>query len=279
MGRMPPEVMQRELDTAWQNVFTYASWAIVLVMLAIAWQMGVRQRTPFYVLAVIASGVAAFAEPLYDVTFDLWFYDAHADGSPGAMQSHFTAFGVVQPNWTHSGYMILYANAALYAGRKIYQGRFTMKHLYTVFAIELVASCVFETIGTATDVYTYYGPYEFRIVNYPLVVGFLEATQVCLFTVLACQLWRRVTHPAGLLGLIALFPITMFGANCGVGFVTIITMHLNDPKANSVAIGTANLVTMGMCLLAVWGISLLLPKPFGVQEPDGAPVPRAAVTA
>jgi hypothetical protein len=193
------------------------------------------------------------------------------------MQSHFTAFGVVQPNWTHSGYMILYANAALYAGRKIYEGRFTARHLFTVWGIELVTSCVFEVIGTGTHVYTYYGPYEFRIWNYPLVIGCLEATQVCLFTVLACQLWRRVSSPAGLLGLLALFPITMFGANCGVGAVTIITMHLNDPTPNSVAIGSANLVTMGMCLVAVSGISLLLPKPVAVQEPDGARDLRAAV--
>ena len=64
----------------------------------------------------------AFAEPLYDVAFDLWFYDVDGDGKAGAMWSHFTAFDVVQPNWTHSGYIILYANMTLYAGHRIIRG-------------------------------------------------------------------------------------------------------------------------------------------------------------
>ena len=102
MGRMPAAVMTHPLDLTWQAIFTWVSWAIVLAMIAIAVWLGRRQRTPFYLFAVLAAGVAAFAEPLYDVAFDLWFYDAHRDGSPGAMWSHFTAFGVVQPNCTPS---------------------------------------------------------------------------------------------------------------------------------------------------------------------------------
>lgn len=42
MGRMPPEVMGRELDLVWQNIFTYASWSIALIMLGIAWWLGVK---------------------------------------------------------------------------------------------------------------------------------------------------------------------------------------------------------------------------------------------
>ena len=121
MGRMDEEVMGRELDMAWQHVFTWASWAIVLVMLVIAVQLGRAHRTPFYVWAILAAGIGAFAEPLYDVAFDLWFYDVH-NGEPGAMYSHFSAFGVVQPNWSHSGYIILYAAVALYAGKRMYDG-------------------------------------------------------------------------------------------------------------------------------------------------------------
>src|ERR1700741_3346380 len=98
MGRMPPQVIQHPLDTTWQSIFTFVSWGLVVIMLLIAWRMCVKQRTPFFVLAVLAAGVAAFAEPLYDVAFDLWFYDVH-NGHSGAMYSHFTAFGVVQPNW------------------------------------------------------------------------------------------------------------------------------------------------------------------------------------
>lgn len=277
MGRMPPEVMSRELDTAWQNVFTFASWAIVLIMIVIAVQLGRAHRTPFYLFAILAAGVGAFAEPLYDVAFDLWFYDAHADGSPGAMQSHFSAFGVVQPNWTHSGYIILYAMVALYAGKKMYDGTLTHKGLFLIWGAEIVTSCIFEMIGTGTDVYTYYGPYELRLWNYPAVIGVLEGTQTVLFTVLAVQIWRRVNTASGLSALFVAFPITMFGANFGIGAPIIIALHLDEGDFNTAFVWAATFLTMGMCAVAIRGASLFLPKPFGLPEPDSTTATPKAV--
>lgn len=267
MGRMPSAVMQHELSIVWQNVFTWASWGIVAIMLIFAAQMGRKQRTPFYLLACISAGVAAFAEPLYDVAFDLWFYDVH-NGRPGAMYSHFTAFGVVQPNWTHSGYVILYSSACIYVGRRMYEGRLTRKGLFTVWIAEIVTSCVFEMIGTGTNVYTYYGPVELRIWHYPLVIGVLEGTQVVLFTVLAVQLWRRVTSPWGLFGLLMVFPMTMFGANFGLGAPLIIALHLDAAHFSSAIVWAATLCTMALCALAVNGASKFLPRPSGTLEPD-----------
>lgn len=258
MGRVPPFVKAHELDLVWQQIFSWASWAIVLAMLIVAWRMCRRQGTPFYLLACLAAGVAAFAEPLYDVAFDLWFYDAH-DGRGGAAWSHFTAFGVVQPNWTHSGYIILYSTACLYAGRAIYEGRLSRQGLFLVWLAEITASCVFEVIGTGTDVYTYYGPYELRIWNYPLVIGVLEGTQVVFFTVLAVNIWKRVSTGWGLTALFAAFPITMFGANFGVGAPLIIALHLDDPSFSSGIVWAATFLTMALCVVAVNGASKFLP--------------------
>ncbi|WP_067432568.1 hypothetical protein [Nocardioides jensenii] len=267
MGRMPDHVMQHELSLVWQNVFTWASWAIVLVMVVIAVRMWVAQRTPFYLIACAAACVAATAEPLYDVAFDLWFYDVH-DGKAGAMYSHFTAFGVVQPNWSHSGYVILYASACLYAGQRLYRGTLGRKGIFAIWAAEITASVVFETIGTATDVYTYYGPYELRIVNYPLVIGVLEGTQVVLFTVLAVHLWRRVETAWGLLGLFVVFPVTFFGANFGLGSPLIVALHLEDAHFSSGMVWGATFLTMAMCAIAVNGASKFLPSPIAVSEPE-----------
>lgn len=255
----PPEVKDRELSEAWQHVFTWASWAIVLVMLVIAVRMGLKDRTPFYVIAILAVGVGAFFEPLYDIAFDLWFYD-NVDGEPGGMWSHFSAFGVEQPNWTHSGYIILYANMLLYAGRRIIAGTMTRQVLFVCFAIEFVSSCVFEVIGTSTDVYTYWGPHEFRIVNYPVVIGALEACQVVLFTAIACALYTRARHWSQLLLLFVLFPITFFGGNFGVGAPTIISLHLDDPSSTAVWVGAGSLISIAGTIAAVYGVSLFLHK-------------------
>ncbi|WP_179473981.1 hypothetical protein [Mycolicibacterium vinylchloridicum] len=271
MGRTPTDVMQHELSLLWQNVFTWASWVIVLAMLVIAAWMGIRQRTPFYLIACLAAGVAAFAEPLYDVAFDLWFYDAHSDGSPGAGLVHFSAFAVPQPNWTHSGYVILYATACLYAGRLIYEGRLGRRGLFAVWGIEIVASCVFEVTGTATNVYTYYGPYLGRIWNYPLVIGVLEGTQVVLFTVVAVLVWRKVATNWGLLGLFIVFPMTFFGANFGLGAPVIIALHLDDGLATRTVIGLATLVSIVLCAVVVNGLSKFLPEPASVADAQHSP--------
>lgn len=267
MGRMPDHVMQHELSLAWQHVFTWASWAIVLVMVVIAIRMWIAQKTPFYLLAMAAACVAATAEPLYDVAFDLWFYDAH-DGKAGAMYSHFTAFGVVQPNWSHSGYVILYASACLYAGQRIYRGTMTRKGLFAIWGVEMAASVLFEAIGTGTNVYTYYGPYELRIWNYPLVIAVLEATQVVLFTLVAVHLWRRVETAWGLFGLFVVFPVTFFGANFGLGSPIIIALHLEESHFSSGLVWAATFLTMALCVITVNGAGKFLPTPFEAREPE-----------
>jgi hypothetical protein len=258
MGRMPLDVIAHDLSLLWQHIFTWASWSIVAIMLVIAVRMGLKYRTPFFLIACLAAGVAAYAEPLYDVAFDLWFYDAH-NGSPGAQYSFFSAFGVVQPNWTHSGYVILYATACLYAGRHIYEGRLRPRTLFIVWVAEVVASCVFEVIGTGTNVYTYYGPYVLRIWNYPIVIGILEGTQVVLFTVVAVLVWRKTTSPVGLLSLFVVFPMTFFAANFGIGYPVIIAMHLDRGLATVGPIATATVLTIGLCAFVVYGLGRFLP--------------------
>ncbi len=274
MGRMPPVVIHHPLSTTWQSVFTFVSWAVVLFLLVIAARKGARERTPFYVLACLAACVAAFAEPLYDVAFDLWFYNAHANGSPGAMWSVDTAFGVVQPNWAYSGYLILYSTGCLFAGRLMFQGRLTRRNLFTIWLAEIAASCVFEVIGTGAGVYTYYGPYVLRIWHYPLVIGVLEGTQVILFTTLAVQIWKRVSSRWALLALFAAFPVTMFGANFGIGAPVIIALHQSHGTFSTGLVWIGTLLSIALSGLAVRGASLFLSEP-RAQEVT-RPVPAAA---
>jgi hypothetical protein len=268
---MPLEVMQHQLDLGWQDVFTWASWAIAIAMLGIGVWLGRRHRTPFFVLAVIGAGISAFAEPLYDVAFDLWFYNAH-NGHQGAAYSHFTAFRVVQPVWTHSGYIILYAAPALYAGWRMFQGNLSRKGLFIIWGIEIATSCIFEVIGTGVNVYTYYGPYVMRIWHYPFVIGVLEGTQVVLFTTLAVNLWRRIKTGWGMTGLLAVHPVTMYAANFGLGAPLIIALHLNRPAFSSGLVWAATFLVYGLCTLGVLGASLFLPQPLEPRAEERTPL-------
>lgn len=253
-----------------QDIFTWGSWGLTLVVLGVAVHWGRQERTPFYALLVLAAGVGAFAEPLYDTAMMLYFYS-----TPG-MYTHFTAFGVPQPVWTHSGYIVLYASAAMVGTRRIRAGRMTPNSLFALAGVELLMSCAFEMIGINGGAYEYWGPHAFRIFQYPLVIGVLEAAQVVGFTVAAAVLRDRVSNKGGLLGLFVLFPCTFFMANLGAGAPVVIALHLE--QTGPVIVGAASLLSMVFAAALVRGAGLLLPDAHG-ESGERPSVPSAAVTS
>jgi hypothetical protein len=238
---MTPPV-DHPLNLVTQAILTWGSWGLTLVILVTAVRLGIRERTPFYILVILAAMVGAFAEPLYDEGLMLWFY------APG-MWSHFSAFGIPQPNWTHSGYAVLYGSAAILIARQIHAGTLTRNGLYAWTGVELAMSCTFEMFGINGGAYEYWGPHVLRIFNYPIIIGILEACQVTCFAVAAAELRRRSRHPAALLALFAIFPMTFYLANFGAGAPVIIALHLDMPSPTLVALGT--LVSIAFALAAV----------------------------
>jgi hypothetical protein len=61
--------------------------------------------------------------------------------------------------------------------------------------------------------------------------------------------------------LFAVFPITMFGANFGLGAPVIIALHLSHSTFSSGLVWIATFLSIGLCALAVHGASLFLPTP------------------
>ena len=248
--RVPP--VDHELNLTMQAILTDVSWGLTAVLLVIAIWMGMRERTPFYALIVLAAAVGAFAEPLYDVAMMLYFY------STEGMWTHFTAFDIPQPIWTHSGYVVLYAAPAIYIAHQIARGTMTRRKLLVWAGITLLESAAFEMIGINGGLYSYWGPHVFRIFQYPLVIGVLEAAQVICFAVAASQLRARCTGRWQLLGLFVLFPFTFFGANFGAGWPTIIAIHLEHTSTALVA--AATVVSIGFAAVLVLGAAAFLPQ-------------------
>jgi hypothetical protein len=250
-----------------QAILTDVSWALTAVLLVIAIWMGMRERTPFYALLVLGALVGAFAEPLYDVAMMLYFYS-----TPG-MWTHFTAFDIPQPIWTHSGYVVLYAAPAVYITRQIARGMMTHRTLFVWAGITLLESAAFEIIGINGGLYCYWGPHVFRIFQYPLVIAVLEAAQVIVFAVAASQLRARCTAQWQLLGLFVLFPCTFFMANFGAGWPTIIAVHLKH--TSTLTIAAATLVSIGFAAILVRICASLLPQ--GAAD-DAEGLPRLSAT-
>jgi hypothetical protein len=259
------------LNLTMQAILTDASWVLTAVLLVIAVYMGMRERTPFYALLVLGALVGAFAEPLYDVAMMLYFYS-----TPG-MWTHFTAFDIPQPIWTHSGYVVLYAAPAIYITRLIARSAMTRRTLFVWAGITLLESAAFETIGINGGLYTYWGPHVLRILQYPLVIGALEAAQVICFAVAASVLRDRHTHRWQLLGLFVLFPCTFLMANFGAGWPTIIAVHLKHTSTPVVIAGTV--VSICFAVVLVRAAAAFLPQqpavaPVGRPTPSGAGVAR-----
>ena len=261
MPTTPIDVVNHHLNFAGQNVLSYGSWVLTVALLVVAVKLGRKEKgTPFYVLMILASMVAAFAEPLYDVAFALYFY------STKGMHHTFTAFGIPQPIWAYSGYALLYAAPAIYITRKLQQGKLTRSGLVPVAGVIFLMSCAFEMIGINAGTYTYWGPHALRIFQYPLVIGVLETAQVVCFAVAAAELRRRARKPSALLALFAIFPVTFFGANFGAGSAVIIGIHLGNPTT---AIVTAlSLVSIGAALLLIRVAGSFLPASADAPVPS-----------
>jgi hypothetical protein len=247
---VPP--VDHPLNLTMQAILTDVSWALTAVLLVLAVWMGVRERTPFYALLVLGALVGAFAEPLYDVAMMLYFYS-----TPG-MWTHFTAFDIPQPIWTHSGYVVLYAAPAIYITRQIARDTMTRQTLFFWAGITLLESAAFEMIGINGGLYTYWGPHVFQIFQYPLVIGVLEATQVICFAIAASVLRDRHTSLWQLLGLFVLFPCTFFMANFGAGWPTIIAVHLKH--TSTLAVTAATVVSIGFAVVLVRAAASFLPQ-------------------
>src|SRR5690625_3939545 len=262
---MPP--VDHELNLFTQGVLTFGSWGLTAVLLVVAVRLGLKERTPFYFLMIVAAMVGAFGEPLYDVATNLHFY------STEGMWTHFSAFDIKQPIWTHSGYAILYGSAAMFIARAIYRGSLTPNRLLMVAGIELSMSCTFEIFGINGfngGAYTYWGPHEFRIFQYPLVIGPLDSAQVICFAMIAVLLRRWATSTWQLLLLFVLFPFTFLGTNFGIGWPTIIAINLQGTSRLLVAVAT--LISIGFAVLLVRAAGSLLPlvSDGGSQRDDQA---------
>ncbi|GAB3100426.1 hypothetical protein G8770_04310 [Aestuariicella hydrocarbonica] len=246
---MPVQPIDHPLNLTMQTILTVGSWSLTLVFLIMAVIKDKRDGCPFYTLLVLAGLCGAYAEPLYDVGFMLWFY------TPG-IWSHFTAFAIPQPNWTHSGYVVLYSGTAMLIVEAIRNG-LDRTGLFKWWLIALSMSMAFEITGINCGAYTYWGPHAFRIFDYPLVIGVLEATQVICYSVIASLIRTRATSNLQFLGLLVLFPSTFFMINFGVGSPVIIGLHW--PTVTPWLVQVTSIISILASIYCVYIASKVLP--------------------
>jgi hypothetical protein len=244
-----------------QILLVSASYSIWLGMLGYTGLLWYRERTPFYVLVVLAVALGGIGEPLYDEATMLYFY------SPG-IWSLFTAFDIPQPIWVYSGYVTLYATVAVALIRKIKHG-ISRLEVWKWAGLELLTSCAFEMIAINGGAYENWGPHVFRILHYPLCIGILEAAQVICFSVAAAHLQFSASGWKPLLGIFVLFPATFTMANFGAGAPMIIALHSANPSPAIVTFGS--IVTICFASTLIWGASYVVPEDGQIALPVSKP--------
>jgi hypothetical protein len=260
--------IHHHLNLTGQDVLTYASWTLTVVLIGVAVALGRREKgTPFYVYMVLASMVAALAEPLYDEGMMLYFYSTHG------MQRTITVFNTPQPIWAYSGYAVLYAAPAIYIVRKVELGALTRRGVFAVAGVEFLMSCVFEIAGINMGTYTYFGPHVARIFHYPVVIAALESAQVICFAIASAQLKRRARSRWDMLALFVIFPCTMYLANFGAGSAVIIGIHAQH--TNHAVVWVTTLVSIACAGALIRLAASFLPRSQAQPASEAAAAPAA----
>jgi hypothetical protein len=249
------------LNLAMQTVLTVGSGLITLLFLIEAVRRGLKERTPFFVLLVLAGAIGGLFEPLYDVGFKLLFY------VPGQW-TLFSAFHIPQPVWTITGYATLFSGPAMLIADGVAKGM-TRGQLHRWFGALVLTTATFEMVGINGGAYAYWGAHAFRIFQYPLVVGVLEAAMVTVLGVAAAAYRAHLRSPWLMVGVVPLFLVVFYGVNFGLGAPTLVAIALDKPSR--VLVETASLLSIILAVSTVWALSLTLPASSALARKVTAP--------
>jgi hypothetical protein len=206
------------------------------------------------VLIVLAVATGSIIEPIYDITYHLYWLGADAAGN-GPQWTLFTAFGLPQPVWVMPAYVIVFALPVILLYRSFARG-VSMRRVFSWAALLAFTTALFETIALNVHLYTYYDSAPTRLLKYPLWIAFMEAAQITGYAVLCAILANRATSPWHCLALFVVFPANFAFETLGAGFPTLISMNTPDP---STALMWASVpLSIGLAATGLWWTAKLL---------------------
>lgn len=245
---MPIPPYDHPLNLTMQTVVTVVLWTATALILAIAIRRGLRERSVFPVVVVVAVAVGSFIEPLYDIAYHLLWY------VPGQW-TLFTSFGLPQPVWVMPAYVVVFGAPALYLYPKFERG-VSLLQIFKWAGLTAITTAVFEVIMVNVGLYGYYGPHPFRLLGYPLWISVMEAVQITGFAVLVAVLKRRARKQVTVLGLFVLYPAHFAFALLGAGFPALIAMNSTNPS--TVLVWVTGTVSMAFAAVALVLVSEVL---------------------
>lgn len=244
-----PETEALDLNTVMQTIATIGLWGGTIALLLYAIKISRQERSPLAVFIVLAVAAGSIIEPIYDITYHLYWLD---DGEQWTL---FTSFGLPQPVWVMPAYVIVFALPAVLLYRSFAAG----VPLRTIFKWAGVTACttaLFETIAVNSGLYVYYGEAPLRFLEYPLWIAFMECAQITGFAVLCAVIKLRATKPAHTLIVFMIFPANFIFETVGAGFPTLVAM--NTPEPSMALMWAMAPLSIGLAAAGLWWTSQLL---------------------
>lgn len=243
-----------DLNTTLQSIVTVALWVGTIALVLYAIRLSRRDRSPIAIFLVLAVAVGSLIEPLYDVSYHLFWHDFDEAGK-SAQWTLFESFDLPQPVWVMPAYVVVFAGPAIF----MYKGlakKTTLRHVFKLAAITACTTAVFEILMINLDLYSYWSPQTMRVLDYPIWIAFMEAAQITTFAMLVALLSRKATKPVHLLAAFMIFPANFAFSTLGAGFPGIIAINMDDPSSVLMFLGAG--ASIALAAVELWWVGTML---------------------
>lgn len=241
----PPYDLQ--LNTTMQTIATLVLWGGTIGLFGYSMVMARRERTVFPVVLVVAVAVGSLIEPMYDISYHLFWLDG------GQQWTLFTSFGLPQPIWVMPAYVMVFGMPALLMYKSLAKA-VTLVQIFKFAGLTALTTAMFETTAINLGLYVYYGQSPWRLFNYPIFIGFMEGAQITGFAVLAALLSVYATKQIHYLALFAIFPCNFAFETLGAGFPALIVQN-SSSNPNELLLFLSAFAGVGLAATGLWWTS------------------------
>lgn len=242
VAALPSPPTHLRMPEGWELLYTGACMVALFAMSANALRIFLRRRDVLPVLLIASGAICVLLEPLVDVLGLCWYPE-------GSQFEIFELMGRPIPLLVLPGYIFFMGGLTVIALDEL--DRRGARGLRKVYPLMIVLEMPFEWLAVQTGVYVYYGQQPLEVWDFPVWWLFVN-TMVPVVTALVIHHGRWAFRGARVLLVLPLLPAIDAGVNAAFSWPTWTVLNSDVPMAVTQAAG---LVTVGLCLAALWALT------------------------
>ncbi|HUR75432.1 MAG TPA: hypothetical protein VMZ00_14220 [Sporichthya sp.] len=255
VATIPQPPVDKEMPKTAETIFNIFIFLPLAGMLVFAVREMRKNANPILLYCIFGGALAATMEPIVDVLGQVYLREENALGT-------FTVLDRTMPLYICFVYP-WYVGGLGYFAYRLFQNGVTTKGLFQLWALDCVVDICLETPGILMHTYSYYGQQPLNPWGFPIWWGFVNPVMPMVAGALIYAVRPKLSG-AKLLAIIPLIPMADGLANGACAWPMWVT--LNQQDVSMWVTYAACAVTLGLCLYAVWMISLFVARPETGQE-------------